>query len=148
MEEHTPPIAIIGMSCRLPGAHSSKALWQLLLEGKDAIDLIPVTRWDNQNFFSPNPGTTGKSYVRHMGSVGDVRGFDAGFFGVSGREISCMDPQQRRGPGRRWKTRVSLPSIWPAKPWVYLSAFPPMNMEPCSTWIPIGSMPIPTLATP
>lgn len=95
MEEHTPPIAIIGMSCRLPGAHSPKALWQLLLEGKDAIDLIPVTRWDNQNFFSPNPGTTGKSYVRHMGSVGDVRGFDAGFFGISGREISCMDPQQR-----------------------------------------------------
>ena len=94
MENHTP-IAIIGMNCRLPGADSPEALWQLLLEGKDAIDVIPGTRWDNRNFFNPNPGMPGKSYVRHMGSVGDIRGFDTDFFGISGREISQIDPQQR-----------------------------------------------------
>ena len=39
-------IAIIGMSCRFPGAGSLDEFWQLLREGRDAVTEIPPGRWD------------------------------------------------------------------------------------------------------
>ena len=40
------PIAIIGMSCRFPGAPDLEAFWRLLREGVNAIDDVPRERWD------------------------------------------------------------------------------------------------------
>ncbi|HET8937644.1 MAG TPA: beta-ketoacyl synthase N-terminal-like domain-containing protein, partial [Polyangiales bacterium] len=40
------PIAVVGMSCRLPGAvDSPEAFWALLLEGGDGIREVPADRW-------------------------------------------------------------------------------------------------------
>ena len=39
------PIAIVGMACRVPGARSPGALWQLLVDGVDAITPVPADRW-------------------------------------------------------------------------------------------------------
>src|SRR5690349_20849890 len=41
----TEPIAIIGMSCRFPGANDPEAFWRLLRDGIDAIRLAPEGRW-------------------------------------------------------------------------------------------------------
>ena len=38
------PIAIIGCSCRLPGASNPDAFWRLLREGVSAISRIPADR--------------------------------------------------------------------------------------------------------
>ena len=35
------PIAVIGMGCRLPGADSPDAYWQLLRDGVDAVADVP-----------------------------------------------------------------------------------------------------------
>ncbi|WP_086824394.1 type I polyketide synthase [Allokutzneria sp. NRRL B-24872] len=79
------PIAIVGMSCRLPGrVRSPEDLWRLVASGGDAISGFPDDRgWD-----------VGSS-VRQGGFLHDAANFDAAFFGISPREATATDPQQR-----------------------------------------------------
>ncbi|HRI53874.1 MAG TPA: SDR family NAD(P)-dependent oxidoreductase, partial [Pseudomonadota bacterium] len=89
-------IAIIGMSCRLPGGvRSPEALWALLTQGRDAITEVPKQRWDLDAFYDPDPAAAGKIYSRWGGFVDDVDRFDADFFAISQREAVSLDPQQR-----------------------------------------------------
>ncbi|GLY37989.1 polyketide synthase [Amycolatopsis sp. NBRC 101858] len=80
------PIAIVAMSCRLPGgADSPEDLWELVAAGRDAIAGFPADRGWDVGGLGPSGG--GFRY--------DAAEFDAGFFGISPREALAMDPQQR-----------------------------------------------------
>ena len=85
-------IAVIGMSCRLPGAPSPDAFWELLREGRDAIIQTPAERWALYGLAEPDESTQGLSRGGYLDAVDR---FDAGFFGISPREAATMDPQQR-----------------------------------------------------
>ena len=89
------PIAIVGLSCRAPGANTPEQLWSLIRDGKDAITDIPAERWDAQRYFDPKPGQPGKSYTRRGGFIEGADQFDPAFFNISAREAEGMDPQQR-----------------------------------------------------
>ncbi|XXY19856.1 type I polyketide synthase [Sorangium sp. So ce216] len=93
----TEPIAIIGVGCRLPGgADSPAALWRILEDGVDAVGEVPASRWRAAETAQlPGMSAEQQRAMRWGGFVKDVDLFDARFFGVSPREASSLDPQQR-----------------------------------------------------
>ncbi|MBK3562672.1 type I polyketide synthase [Streptomyces sp. MBT62] len=89
------PIAIIGMAGRFADATSPQELWDMLLEGRDAITEIPPERYDIDAVYDPTPRTPGRTVSRWGGLLRDIDAFDTEFFGISPREADRMDPQQR-----------------------------------------------------
>ncbi len=88
-------IAIIGASCRFPGAPGLEAFWDLLISGTDAISEVDAQRWSTRFYYHPTPGAPAKSYTWSAGLIGGVDQFEPAFFGISPREAAQMDPQQR-----------------------------------------------------
>ncbi len=89
------PIAIVGMSCRLPGAKTLDEYWDLIVNQRTSVTEIPADRWDVEEFYDKDPDTVGKSSIRWGAFVDDVDQFDSIFFGIAPREAARMDPQQR-----------------------------------------------------
>ncbi|MCX2933582.1 sulfolipid-1 biosynthesis phthioceranic/hydroxyphthioceranic acid synthase [Mycobacterium sp. CVI_P3] len=92
----TTPVAVIGMACRLPGGiDSPEQLWEALCRGDDLVTEVPRDRWDNDEYFDPEPGVPGRTTSKWGAFLDDVAGFDAEFFGVNEREAAALDPQHR-----------------------------------------------------
>ncbi|MUG96552.1 SDR family NAD(P)-dependent oxidoreductase [Scytonema sp. UIC 10036] len=90
---HKSDIAVIGMSCRFPGANNIDEFWQNLCNGVESISFftteeIIATGVDPALVKNPN-------YVKAKPILSDVESFDADFFGYSTKEAELMDPQQR-----------------------------------------------------
>ena len=88
-------IAVVGYSLRLPGCDNKDELWQALLDKRDLVTEVADSRWSKEAWLHPDKKHAGTSYTFAAGSLGDVSGFDAAFFGLSPREVGHMDPQQR-----------------------------------------------------
>src|SRR3712207_2491071 len=95
-DHQTEPIAIVGIGCRFPGgANDPVQFWRLLSDGIDAISGVPEDRWHVEAFYDPDAGRPGKTCTRWGGFIDDIDQFDASFFGMSPREATRADPQQR-----------------------------------------------------
>src|ERR1700722_18030458 len=88
-------IAVVGGSCRLPGATAVDELWALLLEERCAVSRVPADRFSLERFGHPRKQEPGKSYSWAAGVLDDVWGFDPAVFGISPRGAVQLDPQQR-----------------------------------------------------
>ncbi|KAK8859936.1 ketoacyl-synt-domain-containing protein [Apiospora arundinis] len=94
------PLAIVGMSCRLPGNVASAAeFWELCARARSGYSTIPKSRFDTSSFQHPNPGKAGchnpvGGHFLSDESV-DLAAFDAPFFSLTEKEAISMDPQQR-----------------------------------------------------
>lgn len=91
------PIAIVGISCRLPGGTKDpESLWSMLAEGRSGHSEVPQDRFNFNSFYHPDLDTNGA--LNHRGGhflQEDISKFDAGFFGIPPNEANSMDPQQR-----------------------------------------------------
>ncbi|MTJ79884.1 MAG: beta-ketoacyl synthase [Telmatospirillum sp.] len=86
-------IAIIGMSCRFPGADDIETLWRDLAAGREAIRPIGdpelvAAGVDPEQLADP-------AYVKAGAFIDGVDLFDADFFGITREEAELTDPQQR-----------------------------------------------------
>ncbi|MFD4375297.1 beta-ketoacyl synthase N-terminal-like domain-containing protein [Streptomyces sp. NPDC058527] len=71
-------VAVVGLSCRFPGADGPDAFWRNLLDGTDSITRV-----------------TGPDGVAARGLLDAPEEFDAGYFGISPREAVLINPQHR-----------------------------------------------------
>jgi acyl transferase domain-containing protein/acyl carrier protein len=90
------PVAIVGMSCRLPGAPGIDAYWRLLSEGVDATGDVPADRWNAAELLDAGaPPGAPRTATGRGAFIEGIDRFDNTFFHVSAREARSMDPQQR-----------------------------------------------------
>ncbi|NTX01462.1 non-ribosomal peptide synthetase/type I polyketide synthase [Myxococcus sp. CA040A] len=87
------PIAIIGMSARLPGAPDVEAYWKNLVEGVESVRFFTDEELRAQGLAREMIGNP--HYVKAGAVLDDIAGFDADFFGLTAREALLTDPQQR-----------------------------------------------------
>ena len=86
-------IAVIGMACKLPGAHDIDQYWQNLCDGVESISYPSLDELE-ENGEDPDM-IRHPDYVRAVRTIDDPRSFDAAFFGSSPREAEILDPQKR-----------------------------------------------------
>uniref|UniRef100_UPI00210C8918 type I polyketide synthase n=1 Tax=Streptomyces odontomachi TaxID=2944940 RepID=UPI00210C8918 len=89
------PIAVIGMSCRLPRADDPAAFWRLLRDGVEAVGPTPADRWDTAASGVSGGSPADATALAHGAFLDHVDRFDAAFFGIGPAEAAVMDPQQR-----------------------------------------------------
>lgn len=89
----TEPIAIVGISCRLPGGSNDvDSYWNLLADGGKAWAPVPADRFNETAFHHPNandPNGTNNHRGGHF-IDGDVRDFDHAFFHLSPQQAAAM----------------------------------------------------------
>ncbi|MFJ2151800.1 amino acid adenylation domain-containing protein [Streptomyces microflavus] len=86
-------IAVIGISCRFPGAMDHRAFWSALAEGRSGS-----TSWSAEELRTlgvPEELITRPGYVPQRSVVDGRAEFDAAFFDISPRDAEFMDPQAR-----------------------------------------------------
>lgn len=97
----TGSVAVIGISCRLPGAEDHHAFWRNLLAGEESVELCSTDELrelgvDESLIAHPD-------YVPVRASMRGKGLFDADFFQVSPRDAELMDPQLRLLLQHSWK---------------------------------------------
>ena len=85
-------IAIVGMAVRTAGAKTLDAFWDNLLANREGIRHFAPHELDPS---VPQEIRSRPNFVAARGVLEDADRFDATFFGISAREATVLDPQQR-----------------------------------------------------
>ncbi|MBM7774797.1 polyketide synthase PksL [Actinokineospora baliensis] len=105
-------VAVIGLSCALPGAVGPEALWELLSGGRAEVNRAPRGRWVGAE------GALG-------GFLEEADEFDAGLFGFFPKQAEVLDPQVRwllRGVWEAWESAGIGPLSAPRATGVFVGA--------------------------
>jgi amino acid adenylation domain-containing protein len=85
-------IAIIGISCKYPGANTPDEFWQNIANGVESISFFTKEELEFLPKGALNPEL---KFVMARGVLKDADKFDAAFFGYTPREAEQTDPQHR-----------------------------------------------------
>lgn len=77
---HAEDIAIVGLTCRFPGAETLEAYWDLIRDGRSEIKPVPPERFGNSSSY-------------YAGVIENLNRFDPDFFLMSDDDVRAMDPQ-------------------------------------------------------
>ncbi len=86
-------VAIVGFSCRLPGANDPNALWTALETRADVVKKVPPQRWSPLSYATAEEPEGGA--MQWLAALDDIAGFDPEAFGMTKREADLADPQLR-----------------------------------------------------
>ena len=88
-------IAVVGMSCHVPGAEGLEEFWNILVSGQSQHREVPPERFPmDMNWRKlQEHGPGGRKWFGNF--IDDFDKFDHKFFKKSPRESASMDPQQR-----------------------------------------------------
>ncbi|PZD73142.1 6-deoxyerythronolide-B synthase EryA2, modules 3and 4 [Acaryochloris thomasi RCC1774] len=92
-QKQVTEIAVVGLSCRFPGAENQEQFWQNLCDGVESITFFT----DEEILASGvDPQLLQRSdYVKASPILGEIETFDANFFSYTPKEAELIDPQQR-----------------------------------------------------
>ncbi len=117
-KEEAGGTAVVGMSCRFPGAKNPEEFWRLLIDGVSRVGPPSPERAKLMH------GGEGSEVVGAF--LDDVDAFDAECFGIHPREAKLMDPRQR----------LLLEAVWTA---IEHSGEDPLSLRGSRTGVFIGS---------
>lgn len=88
----TPPqtakLAVVGMSCRMPGSGGTpERFWELLVNGVDTLTTVPPDRFDLDAHFDSTMEKDNTVGTRFGNFIDNPGYFDAAFFNMSPREV-------------------------------------------------------------
>lgn len=88
-------IAVVGSACRLPGADSPEALWEMLKAQRTGISKATDERYRTMRIGAARVAEARRLGLDLGGFIEDIDCFDPTLFGISFGEAASMDPQQR-----------------------------------------------------
>jgi len=93
MSHSNEHLAVVGVACLFPGAHSPEEYWRNIIAGRDLIGPVPPDRWRLSDYYDPDPRAPDKTYCRRGGFITAVD-FDPLEFGLQPRNLPATDPSQ------------------------------------------------------
>ncbi len=84
-------IAIIGISCRFPGADNIKQFWDNLSHGIESISFFDEKELLERGIHQAHIGNP--RFVAACGQLKDIDLFDASFFGFTSSVAEIIDPK-------------------------------------------------------
>lgn len=90
-----PPcdVAIVGMSCLLPGARNHLELWDNIVSKRDAVDQIPSDRFNVDLYYDEDKNGRDTFYSKWGGFLNPVA-FDPMRYGIPPKSLDSIDPMQ------------------------------------------------------
>src|SRR5688572_9060157 len=89
-----PPIAIVGMAARFPGARNVEEFWDNLVNARETVVALDESTL-RENEIDYDALKDDPDYVPCAGALSGVDQWDAGFFRCNARQAAFTDPQHR-----------------------------------------------------
>jgi acyl transferase domain-containing protein/NAD(P)-dependent dehydrogenase (short-subunit alcohol dehydrogenase family)/acyl carrier protein len=90
------PLAIVGLGCLFPKAHSPGAYWANIKHGVDGIASVPPTHWNPDDYFDADPKKPDLTYAKRGGFL-EAYDFNPLEFGIAPRDLEATDTSQLLG---------------------------------------------------
>jgi polyketide-type polyunsaturated fatty acid synthase PfaA len=90
------PVAIIGMASIFPQARNLQEYWTNIVNKVDCITDVPLSRWNIEDYYDPDPRARDKTYCKRGGFVPEVD-FNTMEFGLPPNVLEYTDISQLLG---------------------------------------------------
>ncbi|MFB6931342.1 aminotransferase class I/II-fold pyridoxal phosphate-dependent enzyme [Streptomyces chartreusis] len=89
-------MAVVGMSCRFPGAVNIDEFWRILVSAKPQFAAVPESRWDHSVYYRPGDFRDPHSvYTDKVAFLSEIDRFAPAHYGIPPRRARTMDPQAK-----------------------------------------------------
>ena len=90
---HQTPIAIIGQAAIFPQAKNLRAYWDNIVQKINCITDVPLSRWNIDDYYDPDPSVPDKTYCKRGGFIPDID-FNPMEFGLPPNILEVTDVSQ------------------------------------------------------